>query len=388
MINLQENPTRFNIVVLIMAAIIGIGSIIYTNSLVGRILEQEKQQTSIFAKVQEYIASVEANENVNTLIEVIDANYTYPVILTDENDKVLGHRNIRFSKGKDSLKHLASELEEMKAAHPPIVVEPAPGLKNFIYYKNSDLVTQLQIYPYVELFIIAVFFLIVYILFNASRKAEQNKVWVGLAKETAHQLGTPISSLMAWMEYFKTDSSIDESIIAELEKDVTRLEMITARFSSIGSPPVLKFENVEQLVKENIDYLQKRISSKVQINIRNLSNVPLDAPLNRGLFEWVIENVCKNAVDAMGGVGKINIFLSYARDGKHLQIDIADTGKGIPKSLWKHIFKPGYTTKKRGWGLGLTLAKRIVEDYHKGSITVLSSAPNEGTTFRILLPRF
>ncbi len=388
MINLQENRTTSSIIVLMMAMVIGVGSIIYTNSLVSRILAQEEQQTSIFAKVQEYIATVEAGENINTLIEVIDANYTYPVILTDEKDKVLGHRNIRIPKAKDSLAYLAAELAEMKAAHPPIVVEPAPGLKNLIYYKNSDLVVQLKYYPYVELLIISLFFGIVYVLFNASRKAEQNKVWVGLAKETAHQLGTPISSLMAWMEYFKADESLDESIIGEIEKDVLRLEMITARFSSIGSPPVLKFENVEQLVKDNIDYLQKRISTKVQISVKNLEGMALGAPLNRSLFEWVIENICKNAVDAMGGIGKINISLSYTRDSKQVQIDISDTGKGIPKSLWKQIFKPGYTTKKRGWGLGLTLAKRIVKDYHKGNIFILSSVPNEGTTFRILLPRF
>lgn len=388
MINLQKNRTTFNIVVLVMAVLIGVGSIIYTNSLVGRILEQEEQQTSIFAKVQEYIATVEPNENINTLIEVIDANYTYPVILTDENNNVLGYRNIRIPKGEDSLAYLAAELAEMKAAHPPIVVEPAAGLKNLIYYKNSDLVTQLRIYPYVELAIVGLFFVIVYVLFEASRKAEQNKVWVGLAKETAHQLGTPISSLVAWLEYFKADNSLDESIVAELEKDVVRLEMITARFSSIGSPPVLKFENVEQVVRENIDYLQKRISSKVQISVRNLADTSPEAPLNRGLFEWVIENICKNAVDAMSGIGKITVFLSYTRDGKQVQIDITDTGKGIPKKLWKQIFRPGFTTKKRGWGLGLTLVKRIVEDYHKGSIFVLASSPQEGTTFRILLPRF
>ncbi|WP_448520646.1 sensor histidine kinase [Rhodoflexus sp.] len=388
MINLQERRTTSNLVMLIMAGLIGAGSIWYTNSLVKRILAQEEQQTSIFAKVQEYIATVEPGENINTLIEVIDANYTYPVILTDEDNNVLGHRNISIPSGEDSLAYLAAELAEMKVAHPPIVVEPAPGLKNLIYYKNSDLVTQLKYYPYIEFIVVGLFFLIFYVLFNASRKAEQNKVWVGLAKETAHQLGTPISSLVAWMEYFKADETLDAEIISEIEKDIVRLEMITARFSSIGSPPVLKFENVEQLVKENIDYLQKRISSKVQISIQNMEDVAPGAPLNRGLFEWVIENICKNAVDAMGGAGKIMLTVGYTRDGGQVQIDISDTGKGIPKALWKQIFKPGFTTKKRGWGLGLTLVKRIVEDYHKGSIFVLSSSPGEGTTFRILLPRF
>ncbi|MCS6968810.1 MAG: ATP-binding protein [Cytophagales bacterium] len=387
MTQLYEYRNTLNIIALAAAIFIGIGSISYTNYLVSLILEQEEQQTSIFAKVQEYIATVEPNENINTLIAVIEENYTYPVILTNERDSIIDWRNISIPKGKDSLSYLAKELAEMKAAHPPIVVEPAAGLKNFIYYKNSTLVTQLKLYPYVELGIMIAFFAIVYVLFDASRKAEQDKVWVGLAKETAHQLGTPISSLVAWLEYFKAVESLDKSIIGELEKDVSRLETITARFSSIGSPPVLKFENIEQLVRENVDYLQKRISSRVRFQVHNLEQHPLQAPVNRSLFEWVVENVCKNAVDAMAGAGTISIYLSYTRDSKHVQIDIADTGKGIPKRLWRRIFKPGYTTKKRGWGLGLTLAKRIVEDYHKGSIFVLASS-SAGTTFRVLLPRF
>jgi signal transduction histidine kinase len=220
----------------------------------------------------------------------------------------------------------------------------------------------------------------------ARRKAEQNSVWVGLAKETAHQLGTPLSSLMAWLEYFKADDNFDQTITMELQKDVLRLEMITARFSNIGSTPTLKTENVEEVITNIITYLQKRISTKVRMEIKIQENIQIETALNKALFEWVIENLCKNAVDAMGGIGYISIEISNIKNNA-LQIDITDTGKGMTAPQAKRVFEAGFTTKKRGWGLGLTLAKRIIENYHNGKITVFRSEINIGTTFRIILPQ-
>jgi signal transduction histidine kinase len=253
---------------------------------------------------------------------------------------------------------------------------------NYVYYKNSFLLTQLSYYPYIQLSVIAVFGFISYMAFNYSKAAEQNRVWVGLAKETAHQLGTPISSLMAWVEYFKEQASIrDKELISELDKDIQKLQIITERFSNIGSEPVLQEVNVEELVRTVVDYLRPRISPKIDIEVNALTS-EITAQLNPPLFEWVIENLCKNAVDAMGGNGKITIQLIKGSEGR-VFIDISDTGKGIPKAKIKQVFNPGFTTKKRGWGLGLTLAKRIIENYHKGKIFVKHSEENEGTTFRI-----
>jgi signal transduction histidine kinase len=256
---------------------------------------------------------------------------------------------------------------------------------NFVYYKNSELLTQLQYYPYIQLTVIAIFGLIAYVIFNYSKTAEQNRVWVGLAKETAHQLGTPLSSLMAWIEYFKTDEKLkDEEIVQELDKDIQRLQMITARFSNIGSVPHLENENIFDTICEAVAYMQRRISSKVKFDISAFPNTQIFAGINKPLFDWVIENISKNAVDAMEGSGKITIKILKANEGR-VYIDITDTGKGMPKSKINRVFQPGYTTKKRGWGLGLTLVKRIVENYHQGRIYVKSSDIDKGTTFRIVL---
>jgi signal transduction histidine kinase len=229
-----------------------------------------------------------------------------------------------------------------------------------------------------------VFAFLAYLAFSYSKTAEQNQVWVGLAKETAHQLGTPLSSLMAWIEYFKTDPKFaDDEVIPELEKDVERLEMITARFSNIGSVPIMKPESLYEVLQHITNYLQRRISSKIRINIKGEKDLP-PVSINKHLFEWVIENICKNAVDAMSGTGEININLKL-QTGNKIIIDIADNGKGISKSNLSRVFEPGFSTKKRGWGLGLTLAKRIIENYHRGKIFIKQSEINKGTTFRIIL---
>jgi len=276
----------------------------------------------------------------------------------------------------------------MKKTYPPIEVllrDPTTQQvygKQYIYYKNSFLLTQLTAYPYIQLFVLAIFGFISYLAFNYSRTAEQNRVWVGLAKETAHQLGTPLSSLMAWVEVLRDDPELKgKGIVDELDKDIRKLQVVTERFSSIGSSPTLKSENIYQLVNRVVSYLQPRVSSKINIEVYALSE-SIHAMVHPPLFEWVLENLCKNAVDAIGSSGTIAIKILRGNDNKVL-IDISDTGKGMTKPMIANVFKPGYTTKKRGWGLGLTLAKRIIELYHQGRIFVKNSEENVGTTFRI-----
>ena len=253
--------------------------------------------------------------------------------------------------------------------------------KNYIYYKESYLLLQLKYYPYIQLFIILLFITVAYFAFSSSRNAEQNKVWVGLTKETAHQLGTPTSSLMAWAELIKTRLQ-DSEFADEFEKDVKRLEIITDRFSKIGSVPKLIPSSLSETIESSISYLKSRSSTNISFKI-DCEDQNIIIPLSRNLFEWVIENLCKNAIDAISGKGSIQI--SVKRVNKKVVIDISDSGKGIAKSKFKTIFKPGYTTKTRGWGLGLSLAKRIIENYHSGKIFVLSSEIGKGTTFRIIL---
>lgn len=314
--------------------------------------------------------------------EVVENSASVPVIITDSSK-----RNILAFGNLDSLKMLNSEysgqrIHAMEAENPPIELQLENQGKNYIFYQSSILLTQLRYYPVFQLGIIAIFLFIAYFLFSTSRRSEQNQVWVGMAKETAHQLGTPISSIMAWIELLKMQS-LDEDTVRELDKDVKRLSTIAERFSKIGSDPILKEDNVTRIIYDTVDYLKLRTSKKVIYSINISPDTPMIAPVNAGLFEWVIENVCKNSVDAMSGNGSIS--LNIFEEAESLIIDISDTGKGIHRSKFKAIFEPGYTSKVRGWGLGLTLAKRIVEEYHKGKIFVKSSVPNEGTTLRIQL---
>jgi signal transduction histidine kinase len=251
-----------------------------------------------------------------------------------------------------------------------------------VFYKDSFLLTQLKYYPYVQFFIIGLFLLAAYFLFSTARKEEQNQVWVGMAKETAHQLGTPLSSLVAWVEILKM-KNLDEDTITEIQKDVRRFEIITQRFSNIGSLPKLEKENIIKVIYDAVDYVKARSSKKVIFSINLPKDYEYAVPLNIPLFEWVIENLCKNAIDAMDGEGAIDI--AVTEESHLVNIDITDTGKGIPKSKFKTVFKPGYTSKKRGWGLGLTLCKRIIEIYHYGKIYVRTSTLGKGTTFRITI---
>jgi len=390
--SIYNNTSRFKWVLISGAALIGIGSILYTNLIVAQLKDREQKFIDLFAKTIEYTSNDE-NSNLTFLEQqIVVPNETIPVILTDALGNPILWRNVDIDPGsikKLQQRKLRKELKIMKEEHEPIEIT----FRNeqgeiydyqYVYYKNSKLLTQLLFYPYVQLSVIAVFGILAYVVFSYSKTAEQNRVWVGLAKETAHQLSTPLSSLMAWLEYFKTDPQIqNKEILHELDKDIKRLETITARFSSIGSVPSRNLENIHDTILNSITYLQKRISNKVKIEV---SALPIDirAQINKPLFDWVIENVCKNAVDAMSGVGVIKIHIKRGKYGDVL-IDIKDSGKGISKSKIPEVFQPGYTSKRGGWGLGLTLAKRIIEIYHKGKIFVKHSEVDVGTTFRIML---
>ncbi len=381
----------YKIVIGLNLFLISLGSLYYTNDLVAKLEERELRQIRLFAESLRYAINSDYNEDINGIMEMIrEANtfYEIPAIYVDENNMATDNNNLSFPRNatpqiKERI--IEENLAMMKEEHKPIPVELGEGRTGYIYYSNSFLLTQLRYYPYIQLAGIFIIGFLAYLAFSSARKAEQNQVWVGLAKETAHQLGTPLSSLMAWTEYFRSDPNFDPSIAEEIEKDVQRLEMITTRFSNIGSVPTLKEEPVAEIVTEFIKYLQRRVSSKVAFYIDNQLREGQTVLLNKNLFEWVVENICKNAVDAMGGIGEIRILLKPMLSQNEVIIDIKDNGKGMSKANQAKIFRPGFSTKKRGWGLGLTLAKRIIENYHDGRLTVKSSEPGKGTTFRIVM---
>jgi len=388
-----KDNSKLKWVILAVSIIISIGSIFYTNVLVEQLKQRERNQVKLYARALEYTVN-ESNNNIYFVSEeIINKNNSIPTILLSDQNEFIDYTNLEIdstwsAKRKNEI--LLRELEEMKSAYPPIEIllkDPTTQEvfgKQFVYYKNSFLLTQLIAYPYIQLSVIAIFAFISYLAFNYSKTAEQNRVWVGLAKETAHQLGTPLSSLMAWVEVLRDDPDIKNKGIAdELDKDIKKLKIVTERFSSIGSKPILKEENIYTLIQNVVTYLQPRVSSRINFELYTLSET-ITAMVHAPLFEWVIENLCKNGVDAMGSSGTIAIKILRGNENRVL-IDISDTGKGIPKGILSSVFKPGFTTKKRGWGLGLALAKRIIEMYHGGRIYVKSSEENQGTTFRIEL---
>ena len=382
--NIYTRKQRWKLVLLFIALAIGVGSLLYTNQLVKKLSAEEKKKVELWAEATRQISDINAEPgDISFALSVLTDNTTVPVILTDERHQVISTRNLDSLRIEDSL-FVAAELAEMKEQHEPIEIAFAEDQKNFIFYKDSYLLTQLRYYPYFQLAVIALFLGVSYLAFSSSRKAEQNQVWVGMAKETAHQLGTPLSSLMAWLEYLKSKPQPEEHL-PEIEKDLIRLNTITERFSKIGAAPALKKENMTQVLQSSVDYIRTRTSSRVSFSLQNQQNYDVEAPVNVPLFEWVLENLFKNAIDAMSGEGSITIRI--ADQHQFVYIDVTDTGKGIPKSKYKTVFKPGYTSKNRGWGLGLSLSKRIVEEYHGGQIFVKSSEPNKGTTFRIVLKK-
>lgn len=366
-----------------IAVIIVVVSTIFTNRLAEKLSVEETKKVEIWAEATRQLLLADENTDVNFLLNIIEGNTTIPVIMTDEHDNMLSHRNISTPKNKEE-EFLISKISKLKNDRQPIVFKLDDDSQQFIYYDESSLLKQLHVFPYVQFGIIILFFIIVILAFSSTKRAEQNQVWVGLSKETAHQLGTPISSLLAWTELLKSRHE-DDKLLLDMEKDVKRLSIIAERFSKIGSKPDLKETELADALSNAVNYMKNRSSSKVSITLQYPENESISVPLNVPLFEWVIENLCKNAIDAMNGIGKIDVLVKT--NEREAVIDITDTGKGMERKFYKAIFTPGYTTKERGWGLGLSLAKRIIEEYHKGKIFVKQSEINVGTTFRIMIPR-
>ena len=357
------------------------GSLYYTGNLVIKLKVEERKNIELWAEATRLVSLSDTTQNVDFLFSIIDNNKTIPVILTDESDSIISAGNFDAQKTGDK-QFLKKSLKKIKEKNEPIVIDLEKGHYNRIYYNDSIILTMLIFYPFIQLGIIIMFIIVSYLAFRSSRKAEQNQVWVGMSKETAHQLGTPTSSLAGWIEVLQQNYP-DISITKELALDVQRLEKVTERFSRIGSKPALVNENIIEIISHAIDYLKTRTSSKVIfITDYNIENKVI-VPVNTALFEWVIENVSKNAIDAMEGSGKITVRIMET--DKNALIDILDTGKGIPKSLFNKIFNPGFTTKQRGWGLGLSLAKRIIEEYHHGKIFVRNSEVGKGSCIRIVM---
>ena len=374
---------RWKLLLLLGAVVIGVASLMYTHWLTEKLSAEERKKVILWAEATQRLASDDLSlETDISLIEmIIDDNTTIPLILVNEAEEILVDANISYTAGRRE-QILRKELKKMKAHNPPIEVFISDHERQYFYYRESYLLRNLRLFPVIQLMVIFLFIAVAYLAFSASRSAEQNQVWVGMSKETAHQLGTPISSLMAWIELLRLQHT-DETLVGEFEKDIQRLEKITERFSKIGSRPELIPTDFLQVVQTSVEYLKNRSSGKVRYSIEADPQKNWEIPLNEALFSWVIENLCKNAIDAMNSEGTITLTLGGKDNDVYL--DVADTGKGLPKSQFKTIFQPGFSTKKRGWGLGLSLAKRIVENYHKGKIFIKSSELKKGTTFRILL---
>lgn len=373
---------KWKLLILLIALVVAGASMWYTNYMVKKLAKEERHKMQIWAEANKEMQETPLTGEVSIyMFKIISENKTIPRILVDDKGKILNSMNLDPEKESDP-EYLKKELEEMKYENEPIEIELSDNKKNYIYYKDSLLLTELYYYPFFQFFIILLFLTVVYLAITISKKAEQNELWVGMSKETAHQLGTPISSLLAWVELLKAREG-DGTLVNEVSKDVHRLEKVTERFSRIGSSPVLKEVDICGVLRNSAEYLVTRTSSRVNYVQDFTQKYQIIAPINVELFEWVIENIWKNALDAMNNIGEIMI--SVTESNTAVYIDIADTGKGIPKSKYKSVFKPGYTTKLRGWGLGLSLTKRIIEAYHKGKIFIKYSEPGRGTTFRIIL---
>ena len=373
-------------ILIAIAAVIAAASLLVSNSLVKDLKAEEEKKMEIWAEAMNSLNRADANTDLALVLTVLNGNTTIPVVVTDSNGAISLHRNIEFGAGADSLAVLMQMVVDMRLRDQKIRVdlgteEGSDYLE--VCYSDSLILKQLAYYPYVQLAVVLLFFAICFVAILSSKRAEQNRVWVGLSKETAHQLGTPISSLMAWTTVLKEKYPTDE-LLPEMERDVARLQRVAERFSKIGSLPEPTSEDLIDVIDRAVEYVKRRSPAQVAYTV-NYPKRPLLVRMNAPLIEWVVENLCKNAIDAMNGAGSIIVTVSQSDDKAF--VEIADTGKGIPKSKHKRVFEPGYTTKKRGWGLGLSLAKRIMEQYHKGRIFVKQSAPGKGTTFRMELKK-
>lgn len=390
--------------VIAAAAIAVIIFLLISNNLIKQLASQERERMNIWAKATEKLAKADTESDFEFLLGIISQNNSIPVLICDQDLNISEFRNFNLPERKDFDKSLFEELTPKnkeflssklnkaaagqslkslaKSNRHFIEVELYGDKNQYIYYEDSQLLKNLSIYPYIQMAVMIILALIVYLAMVYTKRAEQNRVWVGLSKETAHQLGTPISSLMAWTEYLQT-TGVEQEITDEIDKDVRRLSVIADRFSKIGSQPEIQLEYLNEVVNRSLDYMRRRVSGKVAITM-HLSEDDHGVMISRSLMEWVMENLTKNAVDAMQGVGSIDIYTGS--DKNNVWIEVRDSGKGIARKNFKTVFNPGYTTKKRGWGLGLTLVKRIVEEYHRGKIYVKESEIGKGTTFRIELP--
>ena len=397
--NIFGSGQNLKYVFIIVAVLIAIVSVIVSNSLIKKLAQEERLKMEIWSEamrimlmdhsvMERFIDDPDIeSQRIKFLFDTftsfvfsnIEINTTIPVIIVDEEGIFITSRNIELPEKEEDV-FLQKKVKEFGAKKSPIVIDLG-DTNQYLYYDDSLILKRLEIFPFAQLSVVFVFILIAFLALASTKKAEQNKVWVGLSKETAHQLGTPISSLIAWVEYLKT-KEVEGTYLIEMEKDVKRLEIIADRFSKIGSNPNLQPMNINEAIRNACEYMESRISSKVKMIIKPAEQ-PLFVLMNDALFAWVIENLTKNAVDAMNGIGHITYLID--EKGKKVWIDIVDTGKGIPKSKFKTIFDPGYTTKTRGWGLGLSLVKRIIESYPGGKIMVKHSEIGKGTTFRIEL---
>ena len=339
------------------------------------------KESIIYTQLREVLQDI----SHNFLSEIADNVPSLPVIITDSTQKnVLRYSNIDSSRAEKDPSYLQNLIQSMRYKNEPIHISFDENMSAYVFYEAGTSLKTLRIFPVIQLFLMLIFLLVAYFLFRFARRFEQDRVWVGMSKETAHQLGTPISSLMAWAEILENEK-IDPDIVKEINKDILRLENIAQRFSKIGSIPKLKAENINLVTQDFLTYFQNRVSESIVFET-NIPNYPIYVCISKHLFEWVLENLCKNAVDAMNGIGTITI--NIQEDNKHVYIDVMDTGKGIEVQRQKTIFEPGYTTKSRGWGLGLTLARRIIRDYHNGKIEVKNSGINKGSTFRVKLKKY
>ena len=413
--NIYSKKQRWKLALSLLAILICVASVFVTNKLVKELKSEETKKIEIWAQATKQLVNSSSQGDFSLAIKVVSENRNIPVILVDECDSILETRNIKYFSKSDSLilgdyeniryeinpikkdsittikaqkllnqykLFLRETLNEMRESGDEPIEINFIGDKQWIYYADSELLNSLRYYPIYQLLFIFIFVFIGYMVFSSARKSEQNQVWAGMAKETAHQIATPLSSLMAWNELIKDDKN--EDMVFEMKKDLDRLETIADRFSKIGSKPKLDKHEIVSVVDKSVKYLKSRLSENTEFVLEN-SERELYANINKTLLEWVIENICKNAVDAMQGKGKIDI--SVSQNNSTIQIIIKDSGKGIDKELISDIFKPGVTTKTRGWGLGLSLSKRIIEDYHKGKLFLLNSNPNDGTSFAIFLPK-
>lgn len=377
---IQEFSQHLKLIFIIIGAGIVIASTYFSNKLAESLALEEKRKIEIWAEATRQLILSDETTNLEFIISIIEGNTTIPVILADENNLVLSSKNVD-EPNRDLEQFYVQEIARLRYKNPVITVDLGDTTQ-YIYYDESSLLKQLYYFPYIQMGIIFVFLFIAYFAFSSTKRAEQNRVWVGLSKETAHQLGTPISSLLAWVDLLKMKYT-DDKMMNEMSKDVNRLRIIAERFSKIGSVPDLQLVSLNETLQNAINYISNRTSDKVKIQCHFPDKNHIFIKLNVPLFEWVVENLCKNAIDAMDGSGKI--YFNIQKNEKECLIDIRDTGKGIDRKKYKAIFTPGFTTKSRGWGLGLSLAKRIVEEYHEGKIYVKNSEISVGTTFRIHL---